>query len=47
MECMRAVAGWGRRRVSAADLRKVAMDRVQQPNDGEADHMPMIQQEQV
>ncbi len=47
MECMGAVAGWGRRRVSAADIRKVEMDKVQQPNDGEGDHMSLIQQEEV
>ena len=47
LECMRAVGGWGRRRASAANLRKVEMDRVQQPNDGEGDHMSLIQQEQV
>jgi hypothetical protein len=44
---MRAVGGWGKRRASAADLRKVEMDRVQQPNDGEGDHTSLIQQEQV
>jgi hypothetical protein len=45
MECMRAVAGWGRRMASSANLRKVEM--VSQPNDGEGDRMSLIQQEQV